>query len=919
MQPVQYQGYSAQGAAFNPIVLSDNSRKILEQNEAFLQSLQAKQSFERNIQVAKLKQLQQNVESQRQQLNENFNYESRQRQNYNQSLQESAALEIQDLKRISALQPEKKTTAAVVNEVADFLVSTSKTAATVIGDIKKAKDQRDTAAATELLNSGGRITNAYVGMQVGGSIVYDAANNNIVATYASAKAFKESGYELQAGQKLIEVKDGVQAKLGLLDTEKKISTFSQRFSVQEEFQLDGETISRADYMQLDPESKKRAFEQQLSEEIKKYRDGASDHIRTKIDTLVGNKSSEFVGKEYKEYSNLLDQKVYEAARVQAIQNPNVDNLHEFHNISAIHNGNYADANSDIAEILNDPSVTSEAQKEAYYDSSSRIAPGVPLRESNALSYAETNRQRRIQEHSASKENERKAEIIEDQKIAMFRKATDEDRSDNNVLDDVRKAELAQLAIEAEAKGQYRFARILRANIAITSDQITIDRNKEEMDALYAQGRLSKDRVRNSGVMGQEFVDYMEKAEENQAVTAPTRQNLDVAKGYISNELNGRLTGGYGFKGTLPGSYEIAKDRALRQYEAVYRNEMRKSGDHTLAHDAGLGAFKADLGNDPTKGLYRIGNTLEDITAQLKSGERAGDFLDPSLKVKPREPDSNSITDLRARAEELGMDAIPASITPKRLAKSFDTFKSSGRLSRDPTIEVLSKALGIPYYEAHNYAAEKFKDESLKLPETITKGATEFESIAYNGPLRKFLNNPANIPREYITQRFANQVSGVTYDNPETFSVAARGSENEFDRFVDSLMFNENQWRDPTRENDAGSGATGLGQIMEDNIKLWSKEILGYEMTKDEFKANPEAQITIIRAKLKQYHNKYILRGESPDEAIRKAAADWYAGPSWETNYGPNFHNSEHKQVYNGVKHKSMLEYTTDILNRTRGR
>ena len=121
MQPVQYQGYSAQGAAFNPIVLSDNSRKILEQNEAFLQSLQAKQSFERNIQVAKLKQLQQNVESQRQQLNENFNYESRQRQNYNQSLQESAALEIQDLKRISALQPEKKTTAAVVNEVADFL------------------------------------------------------------------------------------------------------------------------------------------------------------------------------------------------------------------------------------------------------------------------------------------------------------------------------------------------------------------------------------------------------------------------------------------------------------------------------------------------------------------------------------------------------------------------------------------------------------------------------------------------------------------------------------------------------------------------------------------------------------------------------------------------------------------------------
>ena len=772
MQPVQYQGYSAQGTAFNPLVLSDQSRKILEQNEAFLQSLQAKQKIERDIEVAKLKQLQQNVENQRQQLNENFNYESRQRDSYNQSLQESAARQVQDLKRVAALQPEKKTTAAVVNEVADFLVSASKTAADVVGAIKKEKDARDTAAATELLNSGGKITNAYIGMQVGGRIVLDTANNNVIATYATAKAFQESGFELQAGQKLIEVDQYVQAKLGLLDTEQKINGFNQKFSIQEEYKLDGKTISRADFNRLDPATQEKVYNQGIQELVGTFRKKASPHIQTRIDAAIGTKKSEYIGKKYKEYAKILDGQVLEAARVEALMNPTAENIHIFTDLSMLkHGGDYKKALSDTDELLNDPAI-SDAQYEAYYDSSSQTAPGVPLRESNPQRYSEGLKERKTNELSAVRQQEQNLEIEQAKNIAMFIEATDQDRRDNNRLDDVRKAELAQLADEYEAKGQYKFARLLRANIAITSDQITIDQNKKEMDALYAQGRLTLERVRDSGVMGQEFVDYMKKAEENRAITAPIKQNLDVATGYITRELKGRLTGGYGFKGELPGSYEIAKAGALRQYEAVYRNEMRRSGDHALAHDAGMGAFKADMGNDPTKGLYRIGNSLEEITNQLKNGERAGDFLDESLKIKPVEAGPNAITELRERVKDLGMGAIPTTLGPERLAKTVDQLRSTGRIDRDPTAEALSKILGIPYYEVHNYAAEKHKQESLKIPDTITQGAAEFEAIAYSGPIRKFLNNPANIPPEFITGRVMQQASGVTYDNLETQSPTA---------------------------------------------------------------------------------------------------------------------------------------------------
>ena len=115
-----------------------------------------------------------------------------------------------------------------------------------------------------------------------------------------------------------------------------------------------------------------------------------------------------------------------------------------------------------------------------------------------------------------------------------------------------------------------------------------------------------------------------------------------------------------------------------------------------------------------------------------------------------------------------------------------------------------------------------------------------------------------------------------------------------------------------------SGATGLLQVMPKNIGPWSKEILGREMTKEEFLADPEAQRKVGRGKLRQYYNEYLLRGESPDEAIRKTAASWYAGPNWESTYGSNFHNNSKPQMFGGTEYPSMLEYTTKVLQRVRG-
>jgi hypothetical protein len=68
-----------------------------------------------------------------------------------------------------------------------------------------------------------------------------------------------------------------------------------------------------------------------------------------------------------------------------------------------------------------------------------------------------------------------------------------------------------------------------------------------------------------------------------------------------------------------------------------------------------------------------------------------------------------------------------------------------------------------------------------------------------------------------------------------------------------------------------SGAMGKYQIMPANIAGpggWDKEILGKNVTPEQFMSNPKIQEAIARGKLAQYYNKYGAKG---------AASAWYSG------------------------------------------
>jgi hypothetical protein len=73
------------------------------------------------------------------------------------------------------------------------------------------------------------------------------------------------------------------------------------------------------------------------------------------------------------------------------------------------------------------------------------------------------------------------------------------------------------------------------------------------------------------------------------------------------------------------------------------------------------------------------------------------------------------------------------------------------------------------------------------------------------------------------------------------------------------------------------GAVGKYQVMKANIPSWSREILGYSITWQQFRNSPSLQEKIVQGKLRKYYNKYGAAG---------AASMWYSGqPNPNKTYG----------------------------------
>jgi hypothetical protein len=130
---------------------------------------------------------------------------------------------------------------------------------------------------------------------------------------------------------------------------------------------------------------------------------------------------------------------------------------------------------------------------------------------------------------------------------------------------------------------------------------------------------------------------------------------------------------------------------------------------------------------------------------------------------------------------------------------------------------------------------------------------------------------------------------------------------DFNAAYDALVGKESGG-DPSVLNRSGSGATGLGQVMPENIGPWTERWLGRRMTQEEFRRNPEAQRRVVSQQFQSNINDQLAAGHAPEMALRRAAAIWYSGRA-------ELHNDTRPQSWNGNPYPSIKEYVDDIVNR----
>ncbi len=123
-------------------------------------------------------------------------------------------------------------------------------------------------------------------------------------------------------------------------------------------------------------------------------------------------------------------------------------------------------------------------------------------------------------------------------------------------------------------------------------------------------------------------------------------------------------------------------------------------------------------------------------------------------------------------------------------------------------------------------------------------------------LRRFGVNLEPGPKDSSTRGF-EEVSGTVAKIVNAISMSeSSGGKNTNHPLVKKGMYK-------------GQRAIGEYAIMPGNVSQWTKQALGYEMSVEDFKDNPDAQAYVTEYKINEYYNKY--------GTVEDAASVWFTG------------------------------------------
>lgn len=146
-------------------------------------------------------------------------------------------------------------------------------------------------------------------------------------------------------------------------------------------------------------------------------------------------------------------------------------------------------------------------------------------------------------------------------------------------------------------------------------------------------------------------------------------------------------------------------------------------------------------------------------------------------------------------------------------------------------------------------------EKARAAEEATKAAQLKMLMQLPGAMKQLFGSAGNVPVEEAKPDF-QRMGALTTDNVTQAQVP--NPNLTVDQIMQAIGKFESGGKYDALGPYTGRGDRALGkyQIMQSNLPSWSKESLGYEVSPDQFLANPELQDIIAKVKMQQYFDKY---------------------------------------------------------------
>jgi hypothetical protein len=744
-----FQARNIGGDTGRPIIMSDDSQRILQQADQYIKGLQEVRDLESQYMAQYISEYDQKLTKENQW--STSVKESRIRQASAISDQYVAQLQRQQ-RAIESITGRKGSVTGddpTVDDWVEFVAGVSKTAAETIADVREKRKEASWNQAVLKAQLFGMNPNTVAWKRSWRHADIMSSNQQAFAAAAEAAGMDESQVEylrsmddhaLKATKWYMSVQLGNDATTAFQEALTENSDLLIEIP-DKEGNLAEIPLNQID--QTDRQQLNSAWAKFLPDYYRKngYGDASVEFLQESL-TKAKSGFDNFIGQKRQEEIIANNVNRIDSAKQGFLTMKDPDSWHRYYQTLFFHNkGDHAATRAEAFKILNDPFAISEEQLDAIKDTSFKDQENKPLGARYAAEFEAIDAERQNAIDNQYKALRQSKQIQELKLIDSFVESRAKDMIDGKV--DKSGEDLKSLALQARAQNMDKLAEEIESTISYTADSLREEAYEQLWNEQTLYGTLDATTIMKTSGVSVEFKQkWLAKAKESNRSIAPSSLVKEF-ESYASDKINERVGYFPSMQKAKSPTIGLAKKKAVREWKADFKVGMQQFNDQQRAADYANGRFEQRFGTDETKGSYRVLG----IERDPKTGKITYTDVDQmgryDLTVEPVNPITSPLTSIAKTLQTKGASAYREQLVPKeQLEAVVKQYRQTGQFKLPPSVQFIADQSGGTLSSFRALQLQLAAHNLEPIPEEISNQVTALES-SVNALYDPFVRRLAN--------------------------------------------------------------------------------------------------------------------------------------------------------------------------------